>query len=76
MYVYTYMYTYIYAHIYTYIYAHMYVYIYIVVKTREISENKVLNNVNVELWQLKLHLHPHVVTPCLTYADDDVDLQI
>ena len=51
----------------------LYIYIYIVVKTREFSENKVLNIVNVE--QLRLHLLSHVVTLCFTYADDDDDLQ-
>ena len=49
------------------------IYIYIVVTTKEFSENKVLNN--VELLQLKLHLLPHVVTLCFTYADDNDDLQ-
>ena len=54
---------------------YIYIYIYIVVYTREFSEDKVLNIVNVELWQLNLHLLPHVVTLCFTYADDDDDLQ-
>ena len=41
----------------------IYIYVYISSsKTREFSENKVLNIVNVELKQLKLHLLPHVVT--------------
>ena len=40
---------------------HLPMYVYIVVTTKEFSENKVLNIVNVELWQLKLHLLPHVV---------------
>ena len=48
-------------------------YIYIVVTTKEFNENKVLNIVNEE--QLKLHLLPHGVTLCFTYADDDGDLQ-
>ena len=39
----------------------IYIYIvYVVVTTKELSENKVLNIVNVELYQLKLHLLPHV----------------
>ena len=50
---------------------YIYVCIYIVVKTREFSENKVHNIVYIELWQLWLHLHPHVVNMCFTYADDD-----
>ena len=52
---------------------YIYIYIYIVVTTNEFCENKVLSIVNVELWQLKLHLLPPVVTLCLTYADDDDD---
>ena len=51
-------------------------YICMVVKTREFSENKVLNIVNVELKKLKLHLLPHGVTLSFTYADGDDDLQI
>ena len=54
---------------------YIHIYIYIVDKTREISENKVLNIVNVELLQLRLHLLLHVVTLCFTYADDDGNLQ-
>ena len=48
---------------------------YILPMTREFSENKVRNIVNVELKQIRLHLLPHVVTLCFTYADDDDDLQ-
>ena len=47
---------------------HICICMYVVVKTREFSENKVLNIVNVELKQLKLHLLPHVVTVCFTYV--------
>ena len=50
----------------------MYTYVF---KTREFSKNKVFNIVNVELWQLKIHLLLHVVTLCFTYANDDDDLQ-
>ena len=50
------------------------IYIYIVVKTSELSGNKVFNTVNVELKQLKLHLL-RTVTLCFTYADDDDDIQ-
>ena len=42
---------------------------------KQFSENKMLNIVNVELSQLKLHLLLHVVTLCFTYADEDDDLQ-
>ena len=42
---------------------------------RELDENKVLNIVDVELLQSKLHLLLHVVTLCFTYADDDDDFQ-
>ena len=59
----------------TYITIFIHIYIYIVVTTKEFSENKVLNIANVELLQLMLHLLPHVVTLCFTYADDDDDLQ-
>ena len=45
------------------------------VKTREFSKNKVLNIVNVQLRQLRLHLLLHVVTLCFTYTNDDDDLQ-
>ena len=41
---------------------YIYIYIYIVVKMIEFSENKVLNIVDVELWQLMLHLLLHIVT--------------
>ena len=58
-----------------FIYIYIYIYIYIVVTTKEFSENKVLNIVNVELLQLRLHLLLHVVTLCYTYADDDDGLQ-
>ena len=54
---------------------HIYICIYIVVTMKQFSENKVLNIVNVELYQLKLHLLLHAVTLCFTYADDDDDLQ-
>ena len=57
------------------VYVCMHIYIYIVVTTKEFSENKVLNIVNGELLQLKLHLLPHVAKLCFTYADDDDDLQ-
>ena len=50
-------------------------YIYIVIKMKESSEDKVLNIAHAELKQLKLHLLPHVVTPCFTYADDDDGLK-
>ena len=32
-------------------------------------------DLNVDLLKLMLHLLPHVVAPCFTYADDDDDLQ-
>ena len=68
-----YMYIYIYILMRT---AVLYIYMYIYSSYDErISEDKVLNIVNVELSQLKLHLLPHVVTLRFTYADDDNDLQ-
>ena len=50
-------------------------YIFIVVKMREFNENKALNIVSLELRQLLLHLLPHGMTLCFTYADVDDDLQ-
>ena len=55
----------------THTHTYILVYIYTVVATKEFSENKVLIIVNVELYQSKLHLLPHVVTLCFTYADDN-----
>ena len=37
------------------LYIYIYIYIYIIVQTREFSEDRVLNIVNVELQQVKLH---------------------
>ena len=51
-------------------------YMYIVVKTREFSENTLLNIDNVELRQSRLHLLLHRVTLCFKYSNDDYDLQI
>ena len=48
---------------------------YIVDKTREFSESKVTNIVDVELKQLWLNLLPHGATLCLTYADDNDDFR-
>ena len=53
----------------------IYICIYIVVMTREISDNIVLNIVDVEPKQFRFHLLLHGVTLCITYADDDGDLQ-
>ena len=47
-------------------YINIYIYVCIVVKTREFSENKVLNVANVELLQLMLHLLLHVVKHSVT----------
>ena len=43
--------------------------------TCEFSENKVLDTIVEKLKQLMLHLLPHGVTLCFTYANDDEGLQ-
>ena len=44
-------------------------------KSTEFCKDNVLNIVEVELKQLKLHLLLHSVTLRFTYANDDNDLQ-
>ena len=42
-------------------------YIYIVVKTKKFSENKVLDIVIIELWQLIYIVYIHLVTTVIIY---------